>query len=378
MNLRRLWTIARKEMVQLVRDKRMLPLVFVSPVIQLSLLGYAASYDLKAVRLGIVDEAKTQLSRHVTDAIRAPTNLFEPVQFASQPALEAAIIAGTVEAGVVFPPDLSSVSETGRAVPVAIWLNGSDTNRAQATRGALEVILQRESAALVPYVLREVGHDGAELDPPILLVPKIRFNPTLESRPFMVPGVLAMVLTIMTMILTAMAVVREKERGTIDQIAVSPIHASEWILGKMLPFIGVAMIDVVLVTAVAVFWFGIPLRGTLFDLFFVSAVYITSSLGLGLLVSTVSTTQQQAMLTALFLLLPLNLLSGIFYPVENMPQAIRAVAWLIPLRYYGVCVRAIFLKGAGLDVLWPQALGMAAIGTAVLSFAIVRSARSFR
>lgn len=378
MNLRRLRAIARKELIQLFRDRRMLPMIFIAPVVQLSLLGYAASYDLKHAKLGVVDQSHSQVSRRIREALAAPTDLFEVQTVASEAGLERAIVSGTLEAGVVIPPDLASQVEAGRAVPIAAFLDGSDTNRALAIRGAIEGIFQRESAPLAAYTLREYGLESLELKQPVLVIPKIRFNPTLESRPFMVPGVLAMVLTIMTMILTAMAVVRERERGTIDQIAVSPIGATEWILGKMLPFIGVAMIDVVLVSTVAVFWFHVPLRGTLVELFFLSGLYIISSLGLGLLISTVSATQQQAMLTALLLLLPMNLLSGIFYPTENMPILVQGLAYLIPLRFYGIAVRDVFLKGAGLDVLWPQATAMAAIGAAVLGFAIVRSARSLR
>jgi ABC-2 type transport system permease protein len=187
-----------------------------------------------------------------------------------------------------------------------------------------------------------------------------------------------MVLTIMTMILTAMAIVREKENGNIEQIAVTPIRASEWILGKLIPFIGVALIDVVLVTGVALFWFEVPLRGSFFLLVALSSVFITGTLGLGLLISTVSSTQQQAMLTALLLILPLNMLSGIFYPAENMPAAIRAVALLSPLRWYGIVIRSIFLKGSTFADLWDETLAMAAIGVLFLSIAIARTKRGFR
>lgn len=374
---RRLLAIARKELLQLGRDKRMLPVIFVSPVIQLTLLGYAASFDLKNVRLSALDQDKSALSRRLVDAIDA-SRTFHIREVASPSQAEADMVSGRTEALLTVPPGFSRDVETGHSAVVGLVLDGSDSNRALATRAVLDGIVAKESAPLARIALREFGLEALQLDPPLTLVPKIRFNPTLESRPFMIPGVLAMVLTIMTMILTAMAIVREREHGTIEQIAVTPIRASEWILGKLLPFVGVALIDVVLVTAVALFWFEIPLRGSFLLLFALSGVFITGTLGLGLLISTVSSTQQQAMLTSLLLILPLNMLSGIFYPTENMPMAIRGIAMLSPLRWYGVVIRSIFLKGSTFADLWDETLVMGAIGALFLSIAIARTKRGFR
>lgn len=376
-SFRRLVAIARKELVQLSRDRRMLPVLFVSPVIQLGLLGYAASFDLKNVRLAVVDRDRSFLSRGLVGAIDA-AGTFVLTEPASPAQAEDAMKSGRVEALLVIPPGYARRIETGRSVELALVLDGSDSNRALATRGTIDTIVARESRPLARIALREFGLEAVSLDPPLAVVPKIRFNPTLESRPFMIPGVLAMVLTIMTMILTAMAIVRERETGTIEQIAVTPIRASEWILGKLLPFIGVALVDVVLVSAVAVFWFQVPLRGSFLLLLALSAVFITGTLGLGLLISTVSSTQQQAMLTALLLILPLNILSGIFYPTENMPASIRVGSLLSPLRWYGVVIRSIFLKGSTLADLWREALAMGTLGAAFLSVAIARARRGFR
>lgn len=376
-SLRRLRAIARKEMIQISRDRRMLPMIFASPVIQLTLLGYAASFDLANVRLAVLDQDRSSLSRKLVDAV-GESGTFRITEIASPAHAEEDLIAGRTEALLTIPPGFAAEVERGQSTALALVLDGSDSNRALATRATLDGIVARESTPLARIALRELGLEGLALDPPLGLVPKIRFNPTLESRPFMIPGVLAMVLTIMTMILTAMAIVREKEHGNIEQIAVTPIRASEWILGKLIPFIGVALIDVVLVTAVAILWFEVPLRGSFVLLLALSSVFITGTLGLGLLISTVSGTQQQAMLTALLMILPLNMLSGIFYPAENMPAVIRAVALLSPLRWYGIVIRSIFLKGSTFGDLWGETLAMAALGAIFLSIAIARTKRGFR
>src|SRR5205823_2142480 len=214
------------------------------------------------------------------------------------------------------------------------------------------------------------GHPGGGIDPRI----RIWFNPQLESRYFMIPGVLALVLLVVTANLAAMAIVREKELGTLEQLNVTPLRRWELIAGKLLPYGVIALIDVLLVTAVAVFWFEVPLRGSFLLLLAMSLVYVFCTLALGLLISTVSDTQQQAMMTATFFFLtPMIYLSGFIFPIENMPRAIQYLTYVVPLRYFLVIVRGIFLKGIGLRLLWPQAAALAAWGSVVLSLAVMRS-----
>jgi ABC-2 type transport system permease protein len=203
---------------------------------------------------------------------------------------------------------------------------------------------------------------------------RIWFNPDLESRNFMVPGVLAVLLLIVTANLTSMAIVREREIGTLDQLNVTPLGRWEMILGKLLPYALVGFVDVLLVIAVAVFWFAVPLRGSVLLLLAASLVYLLCTLGLGLFVSTISSTQQQAMMTAtFFILIPMLYLSGFIFPIENMPHVIQYVTTLIPLRYFLVIVRGIFLKGVGISILWPQFAAMGAWGVAILALAAFRS-----
>jgi ABC-2 type transport system permease protein len=205
---------------------------------------------------------------------------------------------------------------------------------------------------------------------------RVWFNPTLESRHFMIPGILALVLLVVSTTLSSMAIVREKELGTLEQLNVTPLARWELIVGKLVPYAVLGIVDVVLVVAVAVLWFEVPLRGSVGLLFLMCLVYLLSALGLGLFVSTVSRTQQQAMMTtAFFFLIPMVFLSGFVFPIENMPEAVQPVTYLIPLRYFLVILRGIFLKGVGLDVLWPDAVALLAWGVAVLTLATLRSSK---
>ncbi|HVB38230.1 MAG TPA: ABC transporter permease, partial [Vicinamibacterales bacterium] len=205
---------------------------------------------------------------------------------------------------------------------------------------------------------------------------RIWFNPRLESRDFMVPGVLALLLVVVTAIMSSMAIVREREIGTLEQLNVTPLGRGELIVGKLVPYAVLGLVDVVLVIAVALLWFQVPLRGSLTLLFVLTLVYLLTALGLGLFVSTVSNTQQQAMMTSMFFfLMPMIYLSGFVFPIANMPQVIQWLTYLIPLRYYLVIVRGIFLKGVGLDILWPQAAALAVWGVAILGLAVARSSK---
>ena len=268
-------------------------------------------------------------------------------------------------------------ADVSRGTPVRLQLiaDGSDSNSTTVALGyatnviggyAQELIESRKVSAGVSEGVPAAGG----IDPRI----RIWFNPQLESRHFMIPGVLALVLLVVTANLASMAIVREKELGTLEQLNVTPLRRWELIVGKLLPYGAIAMIDVVLVVAVAVFWFEVPLRGSFALLFAMSLVYVMCTLALGLFISTISETQQQAMMTATFFFLtPMIYLSGFIFPIENMPPVIQMVTYLIPLRYFLIIVRGIFLKGIGLDLLWPQAAALAAWGLIVLALAVSRS-----
>ena len=256
----------------------------------------------------------------------------------------------------------------GHPVTVQVVADGTDSNSTTVALGYATSLIGGYAQDLVQA---KGGQPGAGvIDARI----RVWFNPQLESRHFMIPGVLALVLLVVTANLASMAIVREKELGTLEQLNVTPLRRWELIVGKLLPYGVIALVDVLLVVAVAVFWFEVPLRGSFVLLFAMSLLYVFCTLALGLFISTISDTQQQAMMTATFFFLtPMIYLSGFIFPIENMPAVIQPVTYLIPLRYFLVIVRGIFLKGIGLELLWPQAVALGAWGVVVLALAVARS-----
>jgi len=250
-------------------------------------------------------------------------------------------------------------------------VDGTDSNTAGIILNYAGKIIGRYSEeVLLERLARAQG--GARRDAGIVVETRAWFNENLESRNFYVPGVIAMLVTLITLMLTGMAVVREKEIGTMEQIMVTPIRSVEFILGKSAPFALIGIVDMLLITVVGVFWFEVPIRGSVLLLFGTTCLYLMTSLGIGLFISTVSGTQQQAMMTTFFFFFPAILLSGYIFPIANMPEAIQWLTYLNPMRYFLVIIRGIFLKGVGVSVLWPQMAALAVIGVVVLTFAVRR------
>lgn len=370
----RILTLIWKEFIELRRSPQLLRLVLVAPVVQLGLLGYAATTDVLNVPIAVVDGDRSPRSRQLIERFAA-SPYFDIVREEAVPRqVEADLASGIVNLALVIPPGLGRAIDTpgpSAAGPpvVQVLADGTDANTSGVALAYMQGLVGEFNRALAEE--RGMAGPGA-IDGRI----RVWFNPDLESRNFMVPGVLALLLLIITANLTSMAIVREREQGTLDQLYVSPIGRWELIIGKLVPYAVVGFIDVVLVVVVAVAWFEVPLRGSIPLLLASSAIYLLCTLGLGLFVSTISSTQQQAMMTAtFFFLVPMLYLSGFVFPIENMPRVIQWMTTLIPLRYFLVVVRSIFLKGVGLDVLWPQLAAMAAWGTVVLTLAALRSRR---
>ena len=368
----RIRALVRKEFLELRKSPQLLRIVIVAPVIQLTLLGYAATTDIHNVPVVVVDGDRSPASRQLIERFAA-SPYFDIVAERSDPrSIEAELAAGHAWLAIVVPqgfarglespPDDEGPSRTA----VQVIADGTDAN---------------SSGVALSYVQGLVGEfNTARAEARGTALPvidgriRVWFNPDLESRDFMIPGVLALLLMLITANLTSMAIVRERELGTLDQLNVTPIGRWELILGKLLPYALVGVVDVLLVVTVAVLWFEVPLRGSVALLFAASLVYLVCTLGLGLFVSTVSATQQQAMMTAtFFFLIPMIYLSGFIFPIENMPRPIQWLTTIIPLRYFLVIVRGIFLKGVGWDVLWPQFVALAAWGAVVLTLAAARS-----
>ena len=374
-DMRRLGFLIRKEFQELRRNPRMFPVLFIAPVLQLGILGYAATTDVRNVPIVVADGDRSTASRELIGRFEG-SPYFTVIDVVSTiRGVEQDLMSGRAWLVLAIPTDYGRMIQAGTPVGLQVLADGSDSNSTTVALAYASSLIAEKAAALAVARHPAIGPRIGSLDARI----RVWFNPELSSRHFMVPGVLALLLMVITAVLGAMAIVREKELGTLEQLNVTPLQRWELIVGKLLPFGIIGVIDVLLVVGVAVLWFEIPLRGSFALLLGLSLIYLVCTLSLGLLVSTVSQTQQQAMMTAVFFfMLPMIYLSGFVFPIENMPAVIQPVTFLIPLRYYLVIVRGIFLKGVGLEAFWRDALMMTAWGVTVLSLATLRSRKTLR
>ena len=363
--MRTLFHLLVKELLQLKRDPKIVPILFLAPVVQLIILGYAATTDVRHVELAICDLDRTRASRELVDAFTSSTYFRLVAQVDDQRRFDPLLESGEARIGLTIPDGFAADLAAGRTATVQLVADGSDAMT--GTAGLSYAI----------GVLQQVGATATATSPGGLeLRPKVLYNPDLLSRNFMVPGVLAMILMIMTMMLTSMAIVRESELGTMEQLLVSPLGPGQIILGKLVPYAIVGAVEILTALPVVLLWFDVPLRGSFAVLAVLTAPFMLCTLGLGLLVSTLARTQQQAMMIAAFVfMLPQIYLSGFIFPIQNMPSAFQWITYAVPLRYYVTILRGVFLKGVGLDILWPQGLALLAMGLAILALARVRFRR---
>jgi ABC-2 type transport system permease protein len=370
--MQRLRFLVWKEFLELHQNPRLFGLVIVAPIIQLTMLGYAATTDVRNVPVVVADGDRSASSRELIARFDGSPNFTVIDTVTTVAEIEPFLERGRAWLALSIPAGYGEAIHSRRPVKVQVVADGTDSNSTTVALGYATSLVGAYAQELAASQL-EAGADS-RFEPAIDARIRVWFNPQLESRHFMIPGVLALVLLVVTANLAAMAIVREKELGTLEQLNVTPIRRWELIVGKLLPYGLIALVDVLLVVAVAVLWFQVPLRGSFALLFAMSLVYVLCTLALGLFISTISETQQQAMMTATFFFLtPMIYLSGFIFPIENMPAVIQPFTYLIPLRYFLVIVRGIFLKGIGLELLWPQAAAMAAWGGIVLSLAVLRS-----
>lgn len=364
--MKTLFRVIVKEFVQLRRDKRMIPALIVGPLIQLLTLGYAANNDVTDIPMVLLDGDHSVASRSLADRFTS-SGYFQVVgAVAAEAEIEPQLVRGRAQVALVIPPGFNRDVAKGLPPRVQLIVDGTDSTSAVVGLGYAGRIV---AAAGLNY--------GVQRLPAVQLASRVWYNPDLKSRWFYVPAILAMVLMLVTMILPSMAIVREKEMGTLEQIIVSPIRPWQLVIGKLFPFACVGFLDTFLISAVAVVLFQVPLRGSLPLLVLLTMPFLLCTLGLGLFVSTVVRTQQQAMMTATFLVLvPMIYLSGLIFPIENMPPFIQRITVIIPLRYYAHVIRGIFLQGSGFDVLWRDAAALAVIGAIVLTLASLRFRKS--
>ena len=367
-----------KEFIQVFRDPRMRIILFLPPLIQMTVFGYAANTDIRNISLAVYDLDRTPESREMLERF-ASSGYFRIARRAKSPQeIRRWIDEGKISAALQVNPGFSQQSRRKQGTVVQIIVDGTDSNTASVVMAYAQRIVAEYSRQILLERIRNLPDIPPTLKKPFFAKGGIEvqsrafFNPNLESRNFYVPGIIAFLIMLVTLILTCMAIVREREIGTMEQLIVSPIRPVELILGKTIPFALIGYIDVLLVTIVGVFWFEVPIRGSLPLLLTATTLYLLSTLGIGLFISTISRTQQQAMMTMFFFFVPAILLSGFVFPIANMPKVVQYLSYADPLRYFLIIIRGIFLKGNGLDVLWPQMLALAILGATVFTFSSLR------
>jgi len=370
-NWRRILHLVRKELLQLRRDPQMLRIVFIAPLFQLFIFGYAVTTDVKHVATALLDQDRSVQSRELAERF-VRSGYFDIVRRPDGPAaVDALLDDGDVQVALVIPRGFAADLAAERTARVQLLIDGSDSMTAGMVAGYAGGVAGEYSARIAAERLERL-RVRVQRVPAVEERTRVWYNPELKSVNYMVPGVLSMILFLVTMLLTSMAIVKEREIGTLEQLVVTPITPRELIIGKTLPYIGIGFIDMLLVLALSTFWFRVPIAGSVVLLFALSTVFIFTSLGLGLFISTISLTQQQAMMTTFFIMLPSILLSGFMFPIANMPRFIQYITLLIPLRYFLVIVRGIFLKGNGIAILWPQVVVLLGFGVAILSLSALR------
>jgi len=366
----RLFSIIRKEFIQIMRDPRTLILIIVMPMLQLFLLGYAATTDVKNISLAVWDQSQSTQSRALLDAFRAANYFSIDYSVYSVTEYKALIESGKIRAALIIPPDYEQRLIEGKA-QVSLVLDGSDATVGGTALSTAKLIGQSYATKVLTEQAALTGRSSS-FTPPLDVRTQVWYNPDLIAAYFNVPGVIGMILYFITTLLTASSIVRERERGTIEQLIVTPIRSWELVVGKILPYTILAFVDIIEVLIIGHWWFKVPIRGDLGLIFALSGLFILSGLGIGLFASTIANTQQEAFITVMVTMLPSIFLSGFFFPIEAMPKFLQYVSALIPLRYYLVIIRALLLKGVGVEALQSPILALTIFSVVIMGVAAAR------
>lgn len=367
----RVWAIARKELVHIVRDPRSLMMAIAIPMLLLVLFGYALTLDVDNVPMVVWDQDQSQTSREFISRFDG-SRYFSIRQYArGYQEVERAVDSGGALVALIIPTDFGSAIKSGRAAPVQLIVDGSDSNTATIAMGYADFVSLNYSQDVAIHEIARSG--GPRLHPPLDIRPRVWFNAELVSKNYIIPGLIAVIMMVIAALLTSLTVAREWERGTMEQLIATPVRGSELILGKLLPYFALGMLDVLLAVLMGEFLFEVPLRGNVGLLFGMAAVFLVGALSLGMLISIMTRSQLLASQLAMVLtFLPSFLLSGFMYSIANMPTPIQFMTYLNPLRYFLVIIRGVFLKGVGLEILWPQMAALAIMGVATLWMASSR------
>ncbi|MFQ6014888.1 MAG: ABC transporter permease [Anaerolineae bacterium] len=364
----RLLTIIHKEFLHIRRDPRSLGIMFLMPVVQMILLGYVATTNVEHLPTAVLDQDRTRQSRELIDAYRT-SNYFDIVHYVgSEEALVRLLDSGQARAGVIIAVNYGVHLTRGEQAQVAFLIDGSDPSVANTAFAAAQSVGQAKSWEVIQGTMRMPEVESASLSG-IEVRPRVLYNPEMNSSWYMIPALIGMILQFLTTMFTALAIVREREQGTIEQLIVTPIRSYELVLGKMVPYVAISFFDLSEVLIVGVLWFGVPIRGSIPLLLALSFLFLATSLGIGLFISATARTQQEAMFLTMFTTLPSIFLSGFFFPLEAMPVALRALSYAIPLRYFLIIVRSIVLKGVGLELLTGEVIALIIFGAVILTMA---------
>jgi ABC-2 type transport system permease protein len=367
----RLISLIRKEFIQIVRDPRTLIMILGIPIMQLLLMGYAATNDVRNVALAVFDQDRSPAARRLLDAYRAADYFLIAYDVQSEDELQELIDSGKARAGLIIPPDYSTKVSGNGTAQIAFVLDGSDPTVGSTALSAAQLIAQEHSTQILNSRLVRMGQSYT-LTSPVEARTNVWYNPDLVSAYFMVPGVIAQILYSLTSALTATAVVRERERGTIEQLIVTPIRPWELMTGKIIPYIILAFLNTLEVLALGSWLFDVPIRSDLGIILLLSGLFLFSGLGIGLVASTVANNQQEAMLAIFMTLLPSVFLSGFFFPIEAMPKILQWISYAVPIRYYLVIIRSLLIKGVGASHLQNEIIALIIFAIVIMTIAILR------
>jgi ABC-2 type transport system permease protein len=373
--MRRFRALIRKEMIHMIRDPRTLIFIFIMPILQLVLLGYANNTEIRNVPTVVFNQDNGKASRALLDSFQATGYFSFDYAVYSQAEVNQLIDGGKVKVGIVIPPDYSHNLAARQTADVLVLLDGADPTIASAVLSASALAGQAHGTNVrSQQLVLQSGQGGGSL--PVDIRTRVLYNPDLLGSYNIVPGLIAMILFQTGTSLTALAIVKERERGTMEQLIVTPIRSWELILAKIIPYILVSFANTVLIMAIGAFLFGVPLRGSILLLFMLVGVYLLPILGLGLLISTAAQTQQQAQLMTMPIMLPSMMLSGVFFPISSLPAFLQVFSNLLPLTYFIIILRSILIKGVGLDMIVPQVVALMIFAVFLLGFAAMRFRKS--
>ncbi len=371
MNLQRMKSVVRKEIIQIKRDPPSLVMAFIVPLIMLLIFGYAVTTDVDHITTAVLDNSKSLESRQLVNSFKNTGYFDTDVYVDNFREMTYFIDNGKASVGIIIPPDYAKKLHRNETVQIQLIVDGSDPLVARTALSTAQVVAQFESFDIKAKTLQQAGIN-VNLKPTLDLRYRVWYNPNMESMKFNIPGLIGLIMQNITMLLTAFALVRERERGTFEQLIITPVKPSELIIGKLIPYIFIAFIDVMIILGFGVFWFKVPVNGSVLQLLGLSFIFLMGALGLGMFVSTVAKTQLQAMQVGFMIILPSVLLSGFMFPRESMPKIIQAIGLGIPLTYFLRILRGIILKGIGVPYLWKDVLLLTLFAVGILSLSVFR------